>query len=166
MCDNIISNSRFDNVSNNYGYSEIRSWLNNDFLSLAFTKQEQEIIQTNFVLNSNHYNVSNHNIKYLDVEDKIFLLSEEELNNDTYELTSDNSRKILTTDYSRAKGAWNLMKNWYDEPYGSWWLRCPYAQATDYIRIVTYNDFKQLSIYNEKITSTQHGIVPALKIKI
>ena len=52
LCESILINHRYDDNSNNYANSEIRTWLNNQFYNAAFTELQQAIIETTTVDNS------------------------------------------------------------------------------------------------------------------
>ena len=114
--------------ANNYEYSDIRQWLNNDFYNIAFSSLEQQSIKTTLVDNSvsstgysefNPYACKNTN-------DKLFLLSYKEAKN-----TSTTTRKAKVTDYAVARGAYYDTSSSYLRN-GYWWLRSPGGEYSGY----------------------------------
>ena len=104
----VISDAVIDHVQffredkNNWKSSNIRSWLNNDFIHQAFTEEEtSKILEVN--------------------EDKVSLLSLDE-----YERYFDNPKEARArfTDYSRRLAEENYSAK-IREPYGFWWLSTP-----------------------------------------
>ena len=119
ICDGIIATHRYDDDSNNYAKSEIRSWLNNEFYRMAFDSAERELIEMTEVENDGGDNTT----------DRVFLLSVAEATTaynengfDEYMLASDPRRCGQTSDYARATGAWmDTDSEYYGN--GCWWLR-------------------------------------------
>ena len=125
---------------------------------------QREIILTTVVDNSvastgyssNAYTCAN-------TSDKIFLLSYKEATNSAYGFESDKSvhdsaRRMLTSDYSRAKGTHIDTDSYFGVGY--WWLRSPsnynYIYACD-VRVDT--------MLTGNISYTR-GIVPAMWITL
>ncbi len=136
----ILDVHKFDDNSNDYAASSIRSWLNSDFYNKAFTDKQKELIE-----NTKLKDISN-------VTDKVFLLSEEEIENTSYGFYSDNDRCKKVTDYAKANHAYeyyNYKKNgWY-------WLRTSYASGAcgvGYIGRVGWGN----------VSSVSCGVAPAL----
>ena len=163
LCDSIIANKAYDNSSsNNYAESDIRAWLNDQFYNTAFTALEQELILTTTVDNSvastgyssNQYDCEN-------TEDKVFLLSYAEVTNSVYGLSTSTSRKMQTSDYSRATGAYmNTSTDYYGN--GCWWLRSPdFYYSFSARSVVTGGD-----TYDYGVDDTSNGVVPALQIRL
>ena len=110
----ILDAHKFDDNSNDYAASSIRSWLNSDFYNKAFTDKQKELIE-----NTTLKDISN-------VTDKVFLLSEEEIENTSYGFNSNNDRCKKVTDYAKANYAYEYERN----KNGWYWLRTPsYAGA-------------------------------------
>ena len=90
---------------NNYKYSDIRTWLNEDFYNSAFALGN-DYIQTTTVDNSaattnnasNSYHCAN-------TEDKVFLPSYKDYINSSYGFSTYESKYCRTTDWARARGA-------------------------------------------------------------
>ena len=139
----ILDVHKFDDNSNDYAASSIRSWLNSDFYNKAFTDKQKELIE-----NTTLKDISN-------VTDKVFLLSEEEIENTSYGFYSDNDRCKKVTDYAKANHAYeyyNYKKNgWY-------WLRNPWS----------YDDVAGIGgdgcIYKGYVDDKGSGVAPALVI--
>ena len=92
----------------------------------------------------------------------MFALSYEELSKGTY-FADNASRQRITTDYSRANGAW--MKETSGEyGIGKWWTRSPRADANNTATIV---DFDGSYADNSATVNTGSvGVVPVLWIKL
>ncbi len=116
----------YDSDSNNYKDSEIRSWLNNEFLNTAFNLNSS-YIETTEVNNSasttkfdpNQYASENTN-------DKVYLLSYKDYLNSSYGYsTSDgesDTRQCKITDFANANGAYYSTTYSYS---GFYWTRSP-----------------------------------------
>jgi hypothetical protein len=80
VSDKLLENLPFNNTKKDVTWedSSIRRWLNGAFLSVSFNKNEQKLISLTNVSNkpNSKYGTSSGN----DTQDKIFLLSEEEVN--------------------------------------------------------------------------------------
>ena len=94
--------------------SQIREWLNDDFINSSFTEEERSRILQTTVINEDHptYQTPGGNT----TEDKIFLLSASEV--EEY-LPNQEDRKALNTDHARLQGAYDA------GGYGVWWTRSP-----------------------------------------
>ncbi len=174
----------------NYKYSNVRAWLNGTdnqlvtdggsrnsytidwkdkgFLQQAFTESQQEMIKKATVDNSSRStsdagnNVSQATSYYCeDTQDKIFLLSEQEVTRTDYGFASynqygnRNTRIRKPTDYALANYAFQSSSSG-----GSWWLRSPYHSNDGNARNVS-ND-GDASNYGSDVSRSFEGIVPAL----
>ena len=142
--------------SNNYVYSDLRTFLNNDFFNAAFTKSEKDLINTSSVNNNaeqspNFGNTYNYGI----TNDKVFALSFKELQSSGYGFNSDSSRKFQLTDYAKAKGFASQ-----NDVYGVYWTRS-YGSSSQY----AYRVSKDGSM-GESLTYGTNGIVPAIEINL
>lgn len=104
---------------NNYEYSDLREYLNNDFYNNAFSDLQKSFIETSFVDNTTN-NVYSCNDTY----DKMFLLSYDDVTNPDFGFSSitssTESRVTLGTDFALALGGSVLS-------YGAvWCTRTPY----------------------------------------
>ena len=120
-------------IYNNYENSEIREWLNNEFINTAFDQDEQSKIPTIVVDNSLSSTLDTSN-KYIctDTKDKIYLLSVKETTTQPFLSNPnecDKNRIANATDYAKAIGVDGLLTD--NETYGNcfWWTRSP---AYDY----------------------------------
>ncbi len=149
--------------ANNYEYSSIRAWLNESFYNTAFSDLQKEIIQTVEVDNSanNRYACSN-------TQDKVWLLSQQEVTREIYGFNTDYSaydtaRRKKTTAYSQCQGAWTSSVISSYAGNGRWWLRSPNYDYGHYSRCVTCNGS---TINDYYVNSTNFCVVPALQIAL
>ena len=118
-----------------YETSYIREWLNSDFYYIAFTEEERERIGSTTLNNNGYYtSVGTKEFEKLDgnhTNDKVFLLSYDDLKNDNFEFDSssvkfDVSRMSSGSDYAKIQGLYV-----YDDSDSSydgnsfWTLRTP-----------------------------------------
>ena len=177
LCESIIANHRYASNSNNYANSEIRAWLNDTFYNTAFNDLQKEIIQlttvdnsarsTNPNNNATAFTSGNNSYACSNTQDRVFLLSEQEVTNSAYGFNADYSnydtaRCMQTSDYSRATGAY---MNTSTDDYGNgwWWLRSPGCYYSSLARDVKYNGYADSS---NGVSSPSYGVVPALRIKL
>ena len=93
---------RFDDDSNNWKNSEIRSWLNGDFYNNAFNEKEKKCIKSS-------------NLSDVGTIDNVFLLSTKEAKK---YFVNKEIRKCKVTDYAKKNSDWLD-----DNGYSWWWLR-------------------------------------------
>ena len=93
---------RFDDDSNNWKNSEIRSWLNGDFYNNAFNEKEKKCIKSS-------------NLSDVGTIDNVFLLSRKEAKK---YFVNKEIRKCKVTDYAKNNSDWLD-----DNDYSWWWLR-------------------------------------------
>lgn len=125
--------------ANNYKYSNLRNYLNNDFYNRAFTISQKEIINLTTVDNSitsiylpNHSNEDDPydftiNYSYFceNTSDYVFALSENDVFNTAYGFSNsvgefadtDPFKFWKTTDYAKATGVMTLTQKYIDEWY-------------------------------------------------
>ncbi len=177
LAESILVNKRYDASSNNYEDSEIRSWLNEEFLSTAFSADEQADIAVTTVDNSERSTNPDANAAQFGygeneyacdpTKDKIFLLSEQEVTTAAYGFDVNiydiydpkNARIRVTTDFSRASGVWQRTESDYS---GGWWLRSPNAGIADCARCVDHDGRADVS---GDVYQCRTGVVPALCLK-
>lgn len=128
--------------ASNYEYSEIRSWLNNEFYNLAFTLDDS-YVKTTEVDNSATTTASDPN-QYAceNTSDKVFLPSYQDYINTEYGFSSsynteDYAREAYTTDWARARGA-RFSTSGSSGAGGNYWTRSPSSGSLAYK--VTNND--------------------------
>ena len=152
---------------NNYEYSNIRAWLNDDFYNTVFSLKEQNIIKITEVDNGER-SVKNNNEEYWygiqntyfsnNTFDKVFLLSYQEVTNESYGFDSwygqNGKRAKESTEYAKSQGvAWS----------GDWWLRSPsYDQDVD---VYDVDGTGNIGPFNY-VYYTLGGVVPALCIEL
>ncbi|MBO6263689.1 MAG: InlB B-repeat-containing protein [Clostridia bacterium] len=173
---NYTSNSRtIDGKSvyaNNYAYSSIRAWLNDNFYNTAFNEYQQGLIQTVEVDNSARstnpdnnatlWNSGNNQYACDNTNDKVWLLSEQEVTRAAYGFgtsysANDTVRRQQTTAYAKCQGR-----------DGWWWLRSPYYYYNSSANLVNYNGDADTVTTTQGngfgVNNTSNGVVPALKI--
>ncbi len=132
---------------------ELRKWLNNDFISSAFSADEMTIIPTVTVSAEKNptYSTKPGNA----TRDQVFLLSLTEA--DKY-FTSNSTRECKPTAYAVANGA--------SERYNDncrWWLRSPGSNRT---RATCVNDVGDVFEFGDFVNSANRAVRPALWIEI
>ncbi len=164
LCDSIIYNKVYDADSNNYKNSDIRAWLNDDFINTAFSADERAIINTVTVDNSTKSMQEPSIYACANTQDKVFLLSDKEAASAEYGFDATGVKRMLkTSDYSRATGVYTYIGS--DQTYygvGIWYLRTPSNYTSTDVRIVSESGY----ISVREIYSTSGGIVPAMQINL
>ena len=150
---------------NNYEYSDIRAWLNDDFYNSAFALGNSHI-QTTTVDNSATTTGSASN-KYAcnNTQDKVFLPSYQDYINSSYGFSSTSNvstktRRCKTTDWTRARGTYCSTSSSYLYN-GYYFTRSPARGYDQRASDVYYNGSLDLSHVNDI-----DGVRPALTIKI
>lgn len=114
---------------NNYEYSDIRTWLNNDFYNKAFSLDGSCVSEAK-IDNSLSTTNNNKGSYYCNTTyDKVYFLSYKEYTNFVYGFSNDKDRQAYTTDYSRAVGVSYMKDNDESEGYvkftARYWTRSP-----------------------------------------
>ena len=171
LCDMIIDAQQYDydgSYSNNYAESTIRKWLNESFYNTAFNELQKQMIVTTTVDNSAESTGHSSN-KYAceNTEDKIFLISRQDVINSNYGFSSkaslsDDTRQKKTTDYAKAQGAHTHSGRSY-VGNGNWWLRAPDNYYSDTVYRV---DISGTANGGVGVGITSSGVVPALQIRL
>lgn len=104
-----------------WGKSDLRAWMNGEFLQQAFTAQEQQQILTTTVTNANRHGMNGSGD---DTLDKIYLLSKTEV---LQFFPEQADRVAYPTEYAKSKGCS------VDPKTGScrWWTRTSGSRAMD-----------------------------------
>ncbi len=176
ICDGIIANRPYDHEVNNYESSEIRAWLNSEFYKKAFNSFQQKSIMETVVDNSaTSTGDSGSRFACNDTHDKIFLLSYKEATEREYGFTNGNDeycyeRRMSTSDYARANGAWTSVNSNYSG-LGFWWLRSPVAATKLWDGahkqcVYTVNDTGSIQNGGGPVDGHCGGVVPALNVKL
>ena len=194
LCDSVIANRCFYETpakgtgvkrmidgkavyANNYEYSSIRKWLNEEFYKNAFSEMQRQLIAETTVDNSARstnpnvdtlqFNNGNNSYACANTNDKVFLLSEREATNSAYGFASDHTekdtaRRMKASDYARATG---VSINTSTRNYGNarWWLRSSHYYSGDDVCNIT-NEGSANDRYS--VERTESGCVPALWISL
>ena len=137
----------------------LRKWLNETFISNAFSSYEQNMIQTTTVTadrNPSYSTPAGNN-----TTDKVFLLRIPEA---TSYFSSDEERRCGTTEYAKAQGVWP--SDYYSaDGKGTcwWWLREP---DYDSDRAVVINNDGSVNGYGFVVSGPYTGVRPALWINL
>lgn len=159
--------------ANNYEYSTIRAWLNNNFYNTAFSAAQQALIQTTVVNNgarstnpnnnATEFNGGTNTYACSNTNDKIFLLSQQEITNSAYGFNTDPSaydtaRRFKCTDYAKVQGCCDFTSSSY---LGNcvFWLRSPYCCYSPNAWNVSDDGH---SDYCNNAAHTSIGVLPAL----
>lgn len=164
LCDSVIAAHQYDAQNNKYAMSDIRLWLNSTFYETAFDDFQKLIILITEVDNSmaSAGSTSNSSVNE-NTHDRIFLLSYAEATNSEYGFTENKTRRMLTSDYSRATGAGMNTSSYSYYGNGEWWLRSPITPGTGFARVVGHSGESSGGI---NINATSLGVVPALRIRL
>jgi len=165
--------------ASNYKYSELRRFLNDDFMDMAFSETQAALIQKIEVDNSVESTGETENLCACEnTFDKVYALSAQDLNILISDWGMDKlmqwASEIEVSDFSKASGSFTCTqgfldwKGWSEEEAmqniaflgtGSFWLRSP-SKNTGYA-IFIGPDF-----HNSSVDRTMTGILPALQLKI
>ncbi len=144
-----------------YKESDIRAWLNGTFLDTAFDELSKRLIETTTV----DYSTKDSGSVSLNTQDKVFLLSRQEISNTSYGFSSsdsyDEARQLKSTDYAKVQGV--LVYRDDSRYLGNclWWTRSiPNANSAYIVGDVGNSD------YRTGVTAQSCGVVPALWIKL
>ena len=156
--------------TNNYKYSDIRTWLNETFYDTAFFKNSSNILETE-VDNSAETTMTQPNRHECDnTMDKVFLLSYQDYMNEDYGFTSTTSktstRYSKTTDWSRCKGVVSSIStedSWARFHNGPYWTRSPSHGDWTHVNIVGGDG---INLNTVVVTTTNMGIRPAITIQL
>ena len=154
--------------------STIRSWLNgynarynengidyssNNFIDKAFTSAEQDAIKKVTVVN--HDNPDYGTDAGKNTEDKIYLLSIEEVINPEYGFSAnfyDMSRKRKNTAYAATRGT-----GLGEDSNDMWWLRSP---GCDTSNAATVDSYGYVSAYGNGVGYDNNAVCPALHLNL
>lgn len=147
--------------------STLRRWLNQQFLTTAFSPEEQDRILTTTVEEAS--NPSSHRSSGNSTEDQIYVLSYEEA---VYYFPSDPSRQGTPTAYCKAQGCYDPVE--YARSHGTevkpeeightwWWLRTPGMEASRVCNVVSKGT---ASTYGAEFFHNQGTIRPVMWIQL
>lgn len=160
---------KVDGIGNTYmDYSctwetcTLRKWLNEDFYRVAFDEDEKRDIKNTTVVND--YNIAYGTEGGKKTIDKIYLLSESEVQNESYGFShywdsSSKTRCIKPTELAKKNGAYAFKNsgNCY------WWLRSPGSGSSN-AAFVDYDGAGHGS--GDLVTSDGYGVCPVLHINL
>ena len=133
--------------------SDMRSWLNGEFLDTVFTPEEKERVLLTAVPNDETQSHPKINIRSCDdTEDYVFLLSYAEV---MKYFPEKESRICMPTEYAIASGVWPNINKGYCE----WLLRTPGQPGRIAIVVTDMADFDVMYI---AVDNTQNAVRPAL----
>lgn len=143
---------QYDSADANWETCSLRKWLNNDFLSLAFSAQEKKIIPTITVSPDKNSKYNTNPGKA--TKDRVFLLSVAEAGE---YFSSQAERKCTATSYAIANGVETVDGSCW------WWLRSPgeeqaWSAFVNYVGFVASHGY---TVYDRSI-----AVRPAMWIKL
>ncbi len=149
---------------NNYKYSDIRKWLNFDFLNSAFALNSSYILTTNVDNSASTTNSSSNSYICDNTQDKIFLPSYSDYSKvSLFGSSGQPSRKCKTTDWSRARGAQIYSQSGEYANNSFYWTRSPSSDLASCAWGVMYNG--DMNSYGCWVTNT-NCVRPGLYITL
>lgn len=150
---------------NNYEYSDIRNYLNNDFYNYAFIFNTMNIKESSIDNSSKTTDADNNKYVCANTVDKVFLPSYKDYLNVDYGFENNQEGLSLTreaslTDYARIKNAWcNVENNKYTSSY---WTRSPSSKFS--YSAINVNSKGYLSDY--AVDGKNHCLRPSIFITL
>lgn len=148
--------------SNNYKYSDIRTWLNNDFYKSAFSLGASHIQTTTVDNSSATTDYPSNMFACANTQDKVFLPSCQDYLNNSYGFSTRDTRYCKTTDWARARGA-DYFTSSSKQYNGCYWTRSP--DSGDSRKACYVTDDGRLNERNI-VNNRGRSVRPALSIKI
>ena len=157
-------NNEYTNIT--WENCTIRNWLNNEFINIAFTADQQSAILTTAVDNSSSQRYSGWSTSGgNNTQDRIFLLSYTEANrylNVTFDNSNNIGSRVAPTDYATSAGAFTRSSNkTSDGRAGWWWLRSP-GYNQDSAAIVNYYG----SLFDNNVLDDNGCVRPAFWLNL
>lgn len=152
--------------ANNYKYSDIRAWLNEDFYNSAFALGNSHIQTTTVNNSASTTNSSINSNVCANTEDKIFLPSYQDYINSSYGFSTstgpNDTRYCRTTDWARAKGASYYTSSGSYQYNGWYWTRSPVNSSPILVSVIEHDGcgFASGPVYGT------FSVRPGLSIKI
>lgn len=150
---------------NNYEYSDIRNYLNNDFYNSAFNLNKQFVLSTSIDNSGPSTRYKNNPYACDNTNDNIFLLSYQDyVNKDYFPInTQDVARSTKTTEFARARGAQTIFNpNSIYHLCANYYTRSPIETYPNYVSYV----YQAGSMGIVTIDKSHYCIRPALNIKV
>ena len=153
----VFSDEEMTHPANDWEYSSIRRWLNDEFYNTAFSPEEQQIILDSELKDAHGFlNI----FEYNETTDKVFLPSLSEVNDSKYYIAeSYEARRSDCSDYAKCQGA-SSKRN--EDTYGfssAWLLRSPGMHSGEISLVANYGGTQM----NVNAGSTNAGIKPVLR---
>lgn len=153
--------------ANNYKYSEIRTWLNDDFYNSAFALNNSYIQTTNVDNSASTTNSTSNQYACENTQDKVFLPSYQDYINSSYGFStstgSTNTRYCRTTDWARARGSDYITSSVSSYQYtGYYWTRSPDSEYF-YRAWIVYSDGY---IDTNGVSITNFSVRPSLTLLV
>lgn len=146
--------------ANDYATSSIRTWLNDDFYNTAFSSSQRASILTS-ELDNRAYSTSYSEYDSETTYDKVFLLSDSEMQNTAYGFPANSdpssARRAKGTDYAKCQGLWVDSSNKCSDQR----LR---SAGDDSESTCNVDNNGRLVVQMWSTSDTEHGIRPAIKI--
>lgn len=150
---------------NNYEYSDIRTWLNNDFYNSAFTLGNSYIQTTTVDNSASTTDSSPTSYACNNTQDKVFLPSYQDYINSSYGFSAStdptDTRRCRATDWVRARGAYYIPFISYQYS-GYYWTRSPWSNGSNYAWCADSDG----ELRSFKVSDTYYGVRPAISITI
>ena len=136
-----------------------------NFINSTFTSDERNLIKEKTLENKD--NPEHGTAGGKSTKDKVFLLSYDAVRKGSYGFSSyytdnDKARRMQTSTYAKAMGAWWDTDTSYSGN-GKWWLRSPGGDSNDVMAVV-WSGYINLS--NRYIFAGDHTLVPALYLNL
>ena len=147
---------------NNYEYSDIRSWLNDEFYNSAFNLNSQFVLTT--AVDNSASTTRHNNNPYVcnNTNDKVFLPSYKDYVNTTY-FPQAYHRASLTTEFARARGAYTEFSSSSIYHLCGWFYsRSPVESESAYVSYIYTSGSEYLISVDRVFCSVR----PALNIRV
>lgn len=160
--------------ANNYEYSEIRAWLNDDFYSAAFALDNRHIKTSSVDNGASTTDSSSNPYVCNNTQDNVFLPTYQDYLNEKYGFSTSNNntetRCSKTTDWARARGA-NYNENpssdtysYYQYGSGTYWTRSPCGLDSNSYSAWAVGQTGRIDCYN--VDGKKMSVRPGVLIKI
>ena len=177
-CTKIWADTTHTYCANDYNHSDVKAWLNGDFTDTAFSDAEKENINTSVLTTKCYFTLSGRTTSGItdyslydlpDSEDKVFLLSWDEVTDSSYGFDPNfegeaKTRMLLASDYAKCQGV-NVYRPEASEykGYSCWWLRTPtsFCNGSCYVGV---NGYSENFSYYPNAGTAEHGICPAMRL--
>lgn len=151
--------------NNNYKESDIRAWLTKTFYETAFDSYTKKIVETTTVNNGKSSTASRYNTYVCeDTQDKVFLLSDQDVRNASYGFSDYTALRLKSTDYAKSQGVFVYTGDYAGN--GWWWLRSPNEDRSAAANNISGYGNPGRSGSFADVNGTAGGVVPALWIKL